>query len=89
MKTLKDFLEDMISTANFQPSNLVGSRRPDGSTATPSLGPQKANGPKLKLKKKAKINSGLGIQKRPTPYKIQPAEWDVQAGSGPWGTPVK
>ena len=78
---LKKYLEDMISTANFQPSNLVGTRTPSGDVASPSRGPQKAKKGRIKLKKAAKVNS-LGMQKRPTMFRIQPATWDV-------GTPSK
>ena len=81
MKTLKQYLEDLITTSNFVPGNLVGTRTPSGGLATPSRGSQKAKKGRIKLKKAAKVNS-LGMQKRPTMFRIQPATWDV-------GTPSK
>ncbi len=74
-KTLKAALEDIITTDAFQPGNLVGTRTPDGGTASPSRGPQKARG-KLRLRKKAKVNS-LGTTRRPTMFRIQPAQWET------------
>jgi len=77
---LKKFLEEIVTTASFQPSNYVGTRMPDGGFAKPGMGPQKQKG-KWKLKKKAKINSindmTMGIRKRPTMFKISPAEWET------------
>lgn len=78
---LKKFLEEIVTTASFQPSNYVGTRMPDGGFAKPGMGPQKQKGKKLKFKKRSKINSiedmTMGIQKRATMFKIEPAEWDT------------
>lgn len=81
-KTLKTVLEDLITTANFQPSsNCVGTRTPDGGLQKPSVGPQKAKG-KWKLKKKAKTTT---IQQRTmnpdpkkpgSPFAVTPAVWE-------------
>lgn len=82
MKNLKEYLDDLISTASFSPpSNAVGTRTPDGGFANPKMGPQdepkKGN---IKLKKKSKINkTQIGkINKRPTMFKISPAEWELE-----------
>jgi hypothetical protein len=76
---LKKFLEEIVTTASFQPSNYVGTRMPDGGFAKPGMGPQKQKGKKLKFKKRSKINSiedmTMGIQKRATMFKISPAEF--------------
>ena len=83
MKTLKDFLENLITTANFTPSDgaFAGTNTPDGKIKKPSKGPQKVKRKKSKLKKKAKINKledmMMGdMQKRPTHFRIQPAVWE-------------
>jgi hypothetical protein len=77
---LKKFLEEIVTTASFQPSNYVGTRMPDGGFAKPGMGPQKQKG-KSRLKKKAKVNSiedmTMDMQKRPTMFKISPAEWET------------
>ena len=79
MKNLKELLENLISTGNFQPGNLVGSRMPDGALASPGQGPQKQKG-KWKIKKKAKPvalkNRVMDIQKQAIPFAINPSEWD-------------
>lgn len=73
MKTFKQFIEDLITTDAFQPSNLVGTRTPDGDFKKPGMKKQKG---KFKLKKKAKINSVYDMQKKRTMYKIEPAVWE-------------
>ena len=83
MKSLKTALEDIIMSTNFMPSNCIGTRTTNGDFATPQLGPQKINKKnKWKLKKTAKVNDMtkgvLGvIQRRPTPFKIEPAQWQL------------
>ena len=70
---MKQVLEDLITTANFgNASNLVGTRTPDGGFASPGM--KKQTG-KWKLKKKAKVNTAIEMQKRKTMFKIEPAIW--------------
>ena len=72
---LKKYLEDLITTSNFVPGNLVGTRTPSGDVAPPSRGPQKARKGRIKLKKAAKVNNLTDMQKRPTMFRIQPSKF--------------
>jgi len=76
---LKKFLENLITTSAFDPSNLVGSRTPEGGHKDPERLPFKRKKKKKKPKKKAEVTKNqdmiMDIQKQATPYKIKPAQW--------------
>jgi hypothetical protein len=83
---LKQVLEELISTANFQPSNLIGTRMPNGDFAKPGMKKQRG---KWKLKKKAKINSAEEMQKKRSMFKIEPAVWEDNTTQIPNNNDVK
>ena len=79
---LKKFLENLISTANVaNPSNLVGTKTPEGGHKGPARLPFSKPKSTTKLKKPAEVNDNadmimnIDVQRRPTFFKVQPSEW--------------